>query len=417
MAFIDNQDPNQDPNNPQNQAQPGQAPATGGQGSQVAGGSQGSSSAGVGPGGTGGWTNIQAYLGANQGDTGSAGALNKTVGDQFSNERTNMQNDAQKYLGDAQNQAKSNEISNDQADQYTTQAGNEYQYAGGNNPVAGYPVDGGIRSRVQMPGGLNGPPQDPAAAADYSSVVDKFHHALNDQYGGPTSYNYGISADTQNRGAQLKDNGQFDTLMNNIYSNSAQKPLTSGQFQLQKQLDVGNQGLQDARQNLSGQYDSLLSDRDKAVGDTTTALGGIAQDYGKSQNALRDYLSGKEPDLDSKIGTEQAAAKTAYQNSYNNDPLSFGAGSAFTGYSAGRLQNYLNGSGMAQLYAADPTNPAFTGANAEFGTFQPKLDAFNAGQNGKYSNTGDQEKRQYNAIQDFLGLTGNDKQQGFKVSQ
>ncbi len=449
MAYIDDQQDQLDPNNPQGQ---GQAPQVGG-GSQVAGGSQGASSAGVGPGGTGGWTNIQAYLDANKGDTGSSQLLNKAVGDQFGQERSTMQGDASKYLSDAQSTADQNKITNDQANGYIDQAAKQYQYAG-SDPKGGFdyapaPAVGGEFGGKSMqkatPGKATTPQEEGAPTQDqpqqdYQGIVNKFQSALNDPYAGPREYNYGFGDKTQQYAGDLKDNGGFDQLMSGIYSKAAGSPLTSGQYDLQKQFDVNNQSLGDTRNSLNDQYAQLTADRDKTVGDTTSGLSNIEQGYRQNQNDLKDYLTGQGNDYATKQSQAEAAAKDAYNTDYTTgqtgdksiawDSIHGRADGSVGDALAAPFRNAnIWGDNLTYKQLQDENNNVginnYSHPLSYFdytGTMQPEMNArkdqlgtFYNNEDQKYAGTGDTEKRSFNAIQDFLNSTAARKDAGFHV--
>lgn len=383
MAYIENKEEDLI-NGQQGQAPQGSQPLVGGE-SQLVGNGSGVSQAGVGAGGTGGWTNIQAYLGANKGDQGSAQALNKTVGSQFDNERKTFETDSKSTLGNAQKQVDDSRVSNEQADQSIKSAAENYSW------------DGNQKS-------------------EYSDGVAKMQNALNSQYAGPTNYTYNLGTQTQNYGNQLKDNTGFDALMKNVYSGAAQKPLSSGQFALQKQLDVNNQGLVDTRKNLSGAYDQLGSDRDKTVADTTSALGGYEQAFRTNQSALRDYLGQQSNKYDTAATQAEIDARKAYDTAFNNDQLDIvlgnGSFSSSVPKTAAGLESLAN-SALYQYWLSNPGN--LPGAQSIYAPVRPTLDSFYSTQDAKHANVGDPEERAYNSIQDFLNSNEERKKQGFAV--
>lgn len=423
MAYIQD-DPNllQDPS--QQQGQQGQQSGDGGP-TTVGGGSNdvgsNTSTAGIGAGGTGGWTNIQAYLNANKGDTGSAQALQKTVGDQFNQEKNTYQTDSQNFLKGAQDKVSQDSITPDQADQTIKHAKDSYDWSG----------------------------KQPQA---YQQDVSKVRNALTGAYSGPTEYNYGFNNTTQEYGNDLKDpSGGFNQLMNHVYQNVAPTPLSSGQLNLQRQLDVNNDNLANTRQNLAGQYDTLTSDRDKTVADTTSGLSALEQQYRQNQNTLKDYLTKQSNDYDTKVKQEEANARAAYNqtfsggqsghagafvfpgssNYYANIPLNnYGIGgdnltwqqlqnentigtSPYAGDEiAAELSANLNGN---RLNGQTATAPIVGQVHQNYLNNTDYLNQFYNDQDQKYKNTADPEERSYNAIQDFLNSTAARKQQGFKV--
>jgi hypothetical protein len=442
MAYIQQDDKLMGGEQPPNTDYPqAQAPTTGGASADVGSGGGGVSTAGVGAGGTGQWTNVQSYLDANKSGTGSAQALQNQVGSQFNQEKTALGQNAQTFLGDAQKQVDDSKIDDKKADELIGQAAGSYQWDGsGNN--------------------------------DYNQTVDKVQGALTNQYSGPTSYSYGFSAPTQKYGQGLKDNGAFDSVMGDVYSKSAGKDLTRGQFDLQKQLDVNNEGLSSARQRLLEQYSGLEGERDKTVADTTGKLGGLADQYRQNQTSLADYLSGAA----NKFSTQQAQAEQGARQSYDTeyssgqaDAGSWGNGNLNDAIRSGLLgnwgpaisstathrnvdsfvnmgdngkagvnwqdmQNMLNGStsinennfyDMLAREGVDSSNYGF-----ESGEVMPytrgieqnyrdqannSLQNFYSTSDQKYAGTADNEKRSYNSILDFLNQTGGRAQQGFKV--
>lgn len=419
MAIIQDDDKLQvDPNAPAEA--PGAGPGGGaisGQGSSEvgAGGAQGNS-AGVGAGGTGGWTNIQAYIDANKGDTGSAQALNKTVGDQFNQEKNAYTQDSQNFLGDATKQVNDSKIDNSTADALTKHATNSYQWG------------------------------SPTQSLDYHGDVSKVQGALNNKYSGPTSYNYALGSKTQEYGNDLNDNGGFGQLMNHIYGEKA-PGLNQGQAELQKQLDLNNTGLDDARKGLQGQYTDLGAGRDKAVADTTTGLNGLATQYGANQNALKDYLGKQASAYNTKEAQDEADARDAYQGAYTGGHS--GLNNVFYGTAnGGDFANTLADKGVwgddgSNLTWQQLQNEQTIGApgnrDMDYGNLAQggnpvkyddgrmanrsglfdqnglSLQNFYNDQEKTYQDTGDEDKRSFNAIQDFLNSGDARKEKGFDV--
>ncbi len=422
MAFIDQQD--------EDQAQGGQgggaSPLVGG-GSQNVGANLGQTAAPAGRGGSsGGWVNLQTYLGANAGDTGSAQALNQTVGSQFDKEKDTFNNDSSAFIQNAQTQVDKEKISNDDADKSIKNAATEYNWQGKPNE-------------------------------NYQQTVDKFQNALTGQYKGPKDYAYGFGAQTQGYGDQLKDSTGFDGLMSNVYSRTAKSPLTSGQFELQKQLDVNNTALVDARQNLNQRYDQLGKDRDAVVKSTTDSLGGLEKQFRTNQNSLRDYLGSQANSYDTQGAQAEADARAAYNKEYTTGQSSIGdslydrmhaasgnygdgtswwMGNLDNGKAGNNWQdlqqlmdggnrlnseNFLNYSmdvnaNGAQSWADYDSLAQLQGLEGNYrNQAQQSLTDFYGAQDAKYAETGDEQDRSYNAIQDFLNSTTDRKKQGFRV--
>lgn len=391
MAFLSQED-----DELQGQGQNGaQSPLVGGGSAQVGGGA---GSGGIGKGGQGGWTNIQAYLGANTGNTGGSALLDKTASDQFAKEKTDMTSAANTYVSDAQKQVDQAKISNEQADDLINKQGQEYNWGG-------------------------------QQSLGYQQNVDKVKGALNGQYQGPTSYQYSLGADTQNVGNALKDDQAFNNYMGDVYAKASGKTLSTGQRALQNQLDVNNNDLSNARQRALGQYAELGDLRDKTVKSATDQLGGLEQQYRTNQNALRDYLTGKSNTYDTEIGQAEAAARAAYNQAANT-----GSGLKSLGYDTiagikgnnaeigpraqlgvwgdnlnyNQLQNELNAFNSGQLKWMTPDR------DPDLANKQNVLNNFYAQQDAAYANTADEQERKYNALADFLGL-GSKREQGFRV--
>ncbi len=389
---------------------PGQAPAAGGGGASITGGGSTGSQAPAGAGGsTGGWTNIQSYLDANKGASGSAQALDKTVSGQFGQERDALSNQSQAFLGDANQQVKDNSIDTDQASNLLKGAASQYSW-GASQPT------------------------------EYQDTVKKFQGALTNDYGGPKEYNYGFGAKTQEYGDALKGGAGMDKVMGDVYGQAAGGPLSRGQFNLQSQLDVSNENLANTKKNLAGSYDQLGADRDKTVQDTTAKLGDVEKGYRTNQNKLKDWLYGQGNQYQGAIDKAENDARTGYNTSYNTGS---GLGSALQGtynlsllgtdpYTAAGVS--LGPNATFKQLQAEKDLAARNGA--DFGpilnnTYLPSewtplvknqltrnsdsLNNFYTEQDTKYGNTADEEERSWNAIQDFLNTGATKKDQGFSV--
>lgn len=444
MAFIQGREDDELQGNPQTgQGGGGQAPLVGGSSSQVGQGS----GTGVGPagaGGSGGWTNIQNYLKANEGDTGSAQALSSKVGGQFNQEREKMQGDSSAFLQDAQKYSDENSLTQGQVDNYVKRGSELYNWTP-NAPKSdkdfGSSATNNSQEKVTPGGGsqLTGDSNMVDTSADYQDLVSKMQSGLNNQYGGAREYNYGLSNQAQEYGANLKDQGGFDQLMNHIYSGSANRPLSSGQFALQKQLDVGNVGLSNARSNLTSQYDQLGADRDTIVSNTTKSLGDLEHNYNRNQLNMRDYLQNKATGLDEDIARSEAAARAEYNQNYTTgrstqenvfqpwftadsahggtlrDMGVWGAdGTDLTWQQLQREQDYLKAPDAAFYTNLTRHGDGGNGNLARSAANLSALEQWYGQQDAQYANTADEQERGYNVLMDFLGLD-NKKQQGFKV--
>lgn len=258
---------------------PGQALNVGGATSDVLGG--GSASAPAGAGGGGGWTNIQSYLGANQGDTGTSDYINKQVGDQFSKEQSDLDSAGAGVVQSGVDQA--NKIKNDTAGSggMLDAASSAYQWGDTQN--------------------------DP-----YNQSVSTLKGDLNGVYTGPTSFSYGMSQPTQQYGSNLSNDKDFGQMLNQSYAQRSGQSMNDGQLALQRQLDTTNDPLQQTRQNLLGQYSGLQTKINDTVSKNNDALTHASEDYRTNQNALRGFLSGQSGDISTKIAQEQAAKHDEY---------------------------------------------------------------------------------------------------------
>lgn len=436
MAIVQDDDKlQQDPNQiAQQQGAPGISQGgtvSAGQSSQDVGG--GVSTAGVGAGGTGGWTNIQAYLDANKGDTGSAQALEKQVGGQFDAEKNAYTQDSAKVLGEAKKQVDANNYDNARADEALGQAGTLYQYGGAapqKTAPLSYAGTGTATYAKATPGPTGGSgvegtaPAKLAAPEDgvgYQDIVGKMQHALTDTYSGPNSYSYGFGNQTQQLGNDLNDNQGFDALMKHVYQGAAPGSLNSGQTELQKQLDVNNVGLVNKRKELQQKYADLGTDRDSVVQNTTASLGNLANQYGVNQNALKTYLTGKQGSLNQTIGDQENQARAAFGTDASTLNTGWNSGAwgegtaADHGWTANDLENLMRVNPLYRTALNSDGSGGVEPFRAPARALQPTLDNFYSTENQKYGGTADSEKKQFNALLDFLNQTEGKKNQAFTV--
>jgi hypothetical protein len=402
----------------QNQADPNQQGQNLSQGSNVVGGSGFSqaptSTAGVGAGGTGGWTNIQAYLNANQGDQGGTKLLNDNVGSQFDTEKSGLQ-------------SKANEA--------TTQAQAQVGQVNSVKDNAQSLVDKGGAARDW--GGNHG--------SDYNNALNSFKSALGGQYQGPKSFDYGFQDKTNNYGSALGSDESFSNLMNDFYAQKGGGTLNSGGRELQKQLNVSNEGLASARQALLQKYGDLGNQQAQTVKGTSDAIAKAQSDYTGGQGAIRNFLSGKNQDYSREIGQAEQSARDAFGKDYGAKSGLNAAGydyltTQYNPYPVGRVateeeqaardayvQQYplvqqrqaagllSDNLGYDQLQKEQDLFGNATGAaSTNIDRNKAALEKFYGDQNAKFANTADEQKRKYNLIQEILGQ--NDlRSQGFKV--
>lgn len=260
MAFLANQDEEL-----ANKGQVGQStqPVVGGGSSTVG---SGVSTAGVGKGGTGGWTNIQAYLNANPASSGSSSALKNEVGSAFDQEQSKIESDA--------GQVKA------QADQTTSK----------NNPYS--EAFGGMFNRY-----LQGD----------DTQADQIKKGMTEGYTGPNSYSYGMGSKTLNYSDQLNSDSGFNQLMGNLYNKAAGGQMSRGQLALQNQFDTNNPAISSAREELKGRFGALQSKANQTIGDTQDYLNQAANTYRDNQGSLGQYLN-----------TQMNDAKSTYEAALAN---------------------------------------------------------------------------------------------------
>jgi hypothetical protein len=332
MAILP-QDDKQLQQGQQNQNQP--VDSTGGSAGGSVGGSMGApggTPATFGAGGSNAWTNIQSYLNANQGNTGSAQALSNKAGSSFDQEQNNLSSQSSQAKQQAQAQVDQNNLGQDKASQLVQDAASKYNY--------------------------NNPQND-----QYNQDVSQISGALNAKYTAPTSFNYALGADAQNYGQGMQNDQGFQGVMQNVYNQAGAGPMGSGSLALQNQLDTNNQPLNDARTALMGKYAGLQQNVNQTNADTDAAVKAAQGQFGQNQQELKDYLTGQ-------AKTSQGDIDAAVSN-FNSE------------------QNAI-----INALKAGPGNTATWQATTPL---------------AKESNvTGfDNQRSQFNAIQDALGLGGN----------
>lgn len=374
-----------------------------------------SNTAGVGAGGLSGWTNIQAYLGANQGDTGSSKLLQDKAGGIYDNESKLLGESSEKAKSEAMGQAnKINEVKDNSKDWINQSAAN-YNYTGNQNNA-------------------------------YSDNVNKIKSGLYDQYSGPENFAYGKSADFQKYNSAFGDNDSFNNLVNDLQKEKAGGQMTAGQGALQTQLDVNNQSLADARQNLLKQYSGFDDTIANTVKDTDSYIQGAKTAYGNNQSALKDTLQGYANEYDTAQAKAEADARKGYDAALRSDSgrsdalsqsglIAASSGPQFPFPVSPNLtwrdlekestfgneaKKALLGEGTSNYgvyrYLDRPPNSAqpWTRFSDYFNESGNALNNFYGEQDQKYANTADNEKRNWNTIMDILNNSSR-KSQGFAV--
>lgn len=196
------------------------------------------------------WTNIQAYMNANQGSTSSADMLNKQVGGGFDQEKANFDSQSQNAKQTGQKQADQSKIGQDQASQLISQMS-----------------------------------QADPKSDQFQNYAKQFQGAFQ-QYQ-PGQFAYGMGADAQNYGTGLQND--FSGLMNGLYQKTGGGSLTPGALALQQQLDTNNPALNQARTDLLARYSGLQDAETKGTKETNDALG-ASGDYANQMKANQDSL-------------------------------------------------------------------------------------------------------------------------------
>lgn len=367
--------------------------------------SGGVSTAGVGAGGTGGWTNIQAYLNANKSDNGSAQVLSDKAHTQYDSEANKLQTSANETKSQAESQANKVKDAQDNSKQWINQAANAYNYNGQQND-------------------------------EYNTQTQKVKSALYDPYAGPQNFAYQTSGDFQNTRSALGDSNSFNAFMNNLYKDKAGGTLTSGQGALQTQLDVNNQALVDTRQNLLNKYAGFDDVVNKTVTDTDAAIQGAKTSYGNNQEGLKTSLNNFSNEYSTLQAQSENAARDAYNSAFNSDSgkqiVGIGGITNSSIAAKGPWNTYSNAtwkdinSLASPLVTSDMWDNAYdlgyegqlqnvlSNAQGSYDSNKSGLNDFYTQQDQKYANTGDFEKRNWNTIMDILKNSAR-KQQGFQV--
>ena len=403
MAFLEENDKLKDPNalDP-NQQQQSQTAGSGG-GSVVSQGSNavgsGVNTGGVGPGGTGKWTNIQAYLGANQGvDTGASKLINDSAGAQFDSEKSEIGQESSKLKTDAGIAAKPVTDAYQNKDKYLGEASKSYDW--NNNQGSGY-----------------------------NNAVGAFKNALGAQYSGPNSYAKDISAKSQQYGTALNSDDAFNEYLGDLYQNKAGGQLSSGGRALQTQLNISNEPLAKARNDLLAKYSGLNEYRDQTAKDTNDYLGKTAQSFTQNQSGLKDFLSNRANQAESDRTKAESDARNEFEkrmNSHEGMGNYIVAGDTSPDLSWNKLKGAIYNTKEAGFTDAQYDDPNFANSLPSAGQLSMRdifdaqkaardgLNRFYGDQDKKYENVGDQQRREWSTIQDILG-TGQKKSSAFKV--
>lgn len=388
MAFI-GYDDKLDPNKAQAQSG-GQDPSlSGGTGTAIAnssGGTSGSQQTGTGGDLGSPWVNIQSYLGANQGSTAATDQLNKRVGGALQDEKQELGARAQ--------------ATKTQADQASTPPA----FSGLSGGNGRYQLNNDYITQAGSLYGTNNP--------QYQGMVSNARNYLNSQYQGPQagSFGYGFGeknaqADDYYRDLQnTNDQSLFNELLPRLYEKEQGGAIGSGQKALQYQLDINNPNVRSKRDELLNQYKGFVdNDLSQTKNDVNSYLGQAQTKFDSGKNAFSTGLqfagSNRREQLqqaaqEAEQLRQRAAANEDERKAYydrltgklKENPYQLSTGGFVTQYPAG-YEDFVNQK-VAEVqneYAPNAFDRSFTTGNV-------------AGY--------DDQRNQYNAILDMLGLTG-----------
>lgn len=262
-------------------------------GSNVAGAGGGLSNTAQGSAMNPAFTNIQAYLNANKGNTGSAGALTGQVNNDINSEQSKFNDQLQKDVTQSDAEKQKTNIGQDQASNLIQQA-----------------TANGTGSQA------------------YEDSRKALGSALNSQYGGPNSvgYNYGNDFNTYATGLGANATPeQRQAAMNNIYRMGSGGQIGAGALALQTQLDTDPQAqaaIESARQ---GALSNIANYQNQVGTKTTDANNQIAANkaaFGDNQNNLRSYLLGQGQGAESGLNSMVNQYNTEEDAIRNNPALS-----------------------------------------------------------------------------------------------
>lgn len=225
-----------------------------------------------GKGGSGGWTNIQNYLQANQGGNNPSNILQQQVGSTYDKEKQTLEDTASKTKTAAAEEAKRTDIGKDKASKLVEAAGQKYQY------------------------------NVPTQSSDYQTAIKAIQDPLGYTYNKPI-YDYAVSAPFQKYQAGLSKEaspGQFNQMMADVYGGIAGRGLSSGQKALQTQLQGGDEQFDPIRQALAtkyGEYNPLVEQTRKDVG---TEIENQGKTFEDNKNKYLETLAGKDWRRDNK---------------------------------------------------------------------------------------------------------------------
>src|SRR5690606_22152651 len=108
-------------------------------------------------------------------------------------------------------------------------------------------------------------------------------------------------------GQNLQSDQGFRSILNSLYGDVSGGRMGSGGRALQMQLDTNNDFVNQARQDLVGQYGQLEQDIAQGTAETDQAVKDLANQFGSDQQAIRDYLLGRKDTASGTLDSEIAS--------------------------------------------------------------------------------------------------------------
>lgn len=348
MATVSNYNPNDPNNQQQGQQEPqGQTQQNQPQSQQLTSGTQGAyssapnaaSGSSPAPTKSGQFTNLNAYLKANQGFNQQQGGLAGSMNQQFQNQ----QNQIQQNVGGAQNQF------NQQANQARNPYTNYNQYYGNQQSQQNQPQGNQPQGYQQF---LNTVMSDPNAAVNNPEMLKQYQAAQGAQYTGPTQLdpNAQLTQQAQNYQQQAKqaqtEAGRFG-LLNQMFYNPG---YSQGQQSLDNLFLQGNPAQTSQLQTTQTGANRLVGNLNQAINQAGSAATGYGQEAQDISNAAKTALSGTATGLDTSLANAANTWNTSRDTDYQKALELAQQGQI----SQADLQNLMGGRKTAGQLASNP---------------------------------------------------------------
>lgn len=385
MAYL----PNNEEDQQRQQNEQGAAGGMSGQGQGVGLPTSGSAFAaqgGVGSGaatqpGTGGtpqrWVNIQNYLGTNRSNESGARLISDSVNRLGENERSRFQGVSDQFRGQADNFLRDSGLNQSQfQERFNPLAQTETTATTTRRFVQDDPNNiwdqGRWTSQVSQPGNLD----------SYNQGMGDLRNRLNASFTGPTRFGYAPSADVQEKTAALGDRDRLRQTLDVLYARN-QTPLSIGQRGLQRQLDLASDSTEQARSQGVDSLNNLQSE-------LSTQAGNVSKDVSDRIDADRQAKAGIR---------QQAADNVSALNSRMNNQVSRAS------------QAWQNPRFMEIFPESNPMNFQKRTTTIGENLFKTPVTVTQRLTDLPFENAGffrglDEDRRQYNALMDLLGLQG-----------